>query len=573
MDTLTYYSKDSINIGDLVSVNIGQQKNIKALVIDSDTLINRKQDVKSKDWATKKINHVIMPSLIPAGLLYSILEASAQYGLPTGTLLSLLFTKKFWENTEKTTTASGIKRSEEISNKKPIISDQKEVAKSILYIVPTANEVKYKQKLLISEHNNSPTKNKKDKEDIKPNIENIIVSTPCLDYLVKNNIQEVIWSDYESSYYIHPHYKINMGELLEYLFLKKERSPYFIIFKKEKYIYNLDRVEVLRDEYKYITPLISAVTDKLIKNLYQNLKENEIKNTSSISKDTKNYEIINKKGKILIYANRKGESPLSRCYDCGLDLLCPNCDLPLVLHKQDTTQVTRHKYYLCHHCGHRKDLEMPNIKAANEIDDSRVHMNALTCNHCGSWRIMPIGISTGSVQAHTLEKYSFVEGYKNLEKLYIKKEDQKLAGQSSQSIKQNYKDIKKESKLMLYRIDDEVTSTDKKVKDILKAWDETGGILITNDKGLFNAHIKEIDIAYSIVISLDGMYSIPDPMIEKRILHIINRLNAITSKQVIVHTHLYENTIFKLIEDKKNLQANIEKYDTELKKKIDLIDR
>ena len=64
------------------------------------------------------------------------------------------------------------------------------------------------------------------------------------------------------------------------------------------------------------------------------------------------------------------------------------------------------------------------------------------------------------------------------------------------------------------------------------------------------------------------MYSIPDTMIEKRILHILNRLNAITRKQVIVHTHLYENTIFKLIEDKENLQINIEKYDEELKKKI-----
>ncbi len=463
LDTLTYYSKDIVNTGDLVSVNINNQKNVKALVIDSDTLINRKQDVKSKDWTTKKINIVVRQSLIPAPLLYSIYKASIAYALPTGTILSLLFTKKFWEN---------------IESKNTLTDSQNKLTKSILYIVPTQNEVKYKKKLLKGG--------------------DIIVSTPCLDSVINENIKEIILSDYESSYYIHPHYKINTGELL---------SDILPTLKKEKYIYKMDRVEILRDEYQYITPLISAVTDKLINNLYQSLKEN-------------------KKGKILIYANRKGESPLSRCYDCGMDILCPNCNMPLVLHKSKET-----KYYLCHHCGHREDLQMPNIKAANEIDESRIQMTGLICSHCGGWRIMPIGISTGSVESHLIEKYAFI---KNL----------------------------------LYRIDHEVTNTDKKVKDILKAWDENGGILITNDKGLFHPEISGLDIAYSIVISLDGMYSIPDPMIEKRILHILNRLNAVTRKQVIVHTHLYENTIFKLIEDKENLQANIDKYDEELKKKI-----
>ncbi len=493
LDTLTYYSKDLINVGDLISVNIKHQKDVRALVIDSDTLINRKQDVKSKDWATKKINIVVRQSLIPAPLLYSIYKASIAYALPTGTILSLLFTKKFWEN---------------IESKNTLTDSQNKLTKSILYIVPTQNEVKYKKKLLKGG--------------------DIIVSTPCLDSVINENIKEIILSDYESSYYIHPHYKINMGELLMNLILHTGKVPdraegveldvnVGVEFKKEKYIYNLDRVEILRDEYKYITPLISAVTDKLINNLYQNLKN---------SVEKVNEEIRNKKGKILIYTNRKGESPLSRCYDCGLDMLCPNCNMPLVLHKSKET-----KYYLCHHCGYREDLQMPNIKAANEIDDSRIQMTGLTCSHCGGWRIMPIGISTGSVEAHLIEKYTFI---KNL----------------------------------LYRIDHEVTNTDKKVKDILKAWDENGGILITNDKGLFHPEIANLDIAYSIVISLDGMYSIPDTMIEKRILHILNRLNAITRKQVIVHTHLYENTIFKLIEDKENLQINIEKYDEELKKKI-----
>ena len=46
----------------------------------------------------------------------------------------------------------------------------------------------------------------------------------------------------------------------------------------------------------------------------------------------------------LIFHNRRGSSPLTICENCGEELVCPNCFLPLTLHADDYELV-------CHTCG------------------------------------------------------------------------------------------------------------------------------------------------------------------------------------------------------------------------------
>ena len=55
-------------------------------------------------------------------------------------------------------------------------------------------------------------------------------------------------------------------------------------------------------------------------------------------------ENIKNKKQTLIFHNRRGSSPLTICEDCGEEILCPNCFLPLTLHADE--------YALhCHTCG------------------------------------------------------------------------------------------------------------------------------------------------------------------------------------------------------------------------------
>ena len=51
----------------------------------------------------------------------------------------------------------------------------------------------------------------------------------------------------------------------------------------------------------------------------------------------------------LIFHNRRGSAPLTICENCGHEVLCPNCFLPLTLHV-DTYEMQ------CHTCGHKSKV-------------------------------------------------------------------------------------------------------------------------------------------------------------------------------------------------------------------------
>ena len=53
----------------------------------------------------------------------------------------------------------------------------------------------------------------------------------------------------------------------------------------------------------------------------------------------------------LIFHNRRGSSPLTVCDNCGEELLCPNCYLPLTLHV-DTYEMR------CHTCGYKAKVPL-----------------------------------------------------------------------------------------------------------------------------------------------------------------------------------------------------------------------
>ena len=70
----------------------------------------------------------------------------------------------------------------------------------------------------------------------------------------------------------------------------------------------------------------------------------------------------------LIFHNRRGSSPLTICDNCGEELLCPNCYLPLTLHV-DTYEMR------CHTCGYQ----------------AKVPSN---CPHCGGASLIHKGFGT-----------------------------------------------------------------------------------------------------------------------------------------------------------------------------------
>jgi primosomal protein N' (replication factor Y) (superfamily II helicase) len=76
-------------------------------------------------------------------------------------------------------------------------------------------------------------------------------------------------------------------------------------------------------------------------------------------------------GKAILLLNRRGIAPAIHCRACGTTLRCPNCDVALVLHRDDVLH--------CHHCGH----SVPSPE---------------TCPACGSPELARIGAGTEKLE-------------------------------------------------------------------------------------------------------------------------------------------------------------------------------
>jgi primosomal protein N' (replication factor Y) (superfamily II helicase) len=72
-------------------------------------------------------------------------------------------------------------------------------------------------------------------------------------------------------------------------------------------------------------------------------------------------------GKAILLLNRRGVAPALHCRTCGTTIRCPNCDVALVLHRDDRLH--------CHHCAHAQP-------ASN------------TCPACGSPELARVGAGT-----------------------------------------------------------------------------------------------------------------------------------------------------------------------------------
>ena len=451
MPSLTYYSKAGVTIGDLVEINVNNRKGVHALVLSVDDLANQKANIKAKDWNTKKIENIVIKGCIEKELLISICETAIEYILPIPTLLALLFEKKFLAAPHDARAHLEKKfakmKPHSLHNYNPHVErDMYRVLQNILIqILPPPNGARANPSFHSLRGRTCTPMN----SHFPPPLEGGVGGGGCVG---GNNLH------------------------------------------------------IIRDEFKYITPLISVVTDKLIRNVLDNI-----------------YDGGN--AKLLIYTYRKGEAPLSRCYDCGQDVLCPDCHMPLVLHKQTSGHKTEdtngNKYYLCHHCGYRQNLNFIKKETSNttkvnpnaplleaQIANLEMENNMYRCKHCDSWRVMPLGISTGSVVHNILETY-------------------------------------KELSDLIYQIDGDTTTTKTQIKNVLKVWNERGGILVANDKIFSLATTCQAD--YSIIISIDGLFTMPIANIDERVLTLINSIAEMTRKDIMLHTHLHNLPLFKAL--------------------------
>src|ERR671934_528433 len=87
-------------------------------------------------------------------------------------------------------------------------------------------------------------------------------------------------------------------------------------------------------------------------------------------------------GKAILLLNRRGVAPALHCRACGATFRCPQCDVALVLHRDDRLR--------CHHCGHAEP-------APSE------------CPACGSVEVARVGAGTQRLERELAEKVPELE--------------------------------------------------------------------------------------------------------------------------------------------------------------------
>jgi primosomal protein N' (replication factor Y) len=87
-------------------------------------------------------------------------------------------------------------------------------------------------------------------------------------------------------------------------------------------------------------------------------------------------------GKAILLLNRRGVAPALHCRACGRTIRCPNCDVALVLHRDDSLR--------CHHCGHSEPS--PGV-----------------CPSCGSADLARLGAGTQKLERELAREFPELE--------------------------------------------------------------------------------------------------------------------------------------------------------------------
>jgi primosomal protein N' len=195
---------------------------------------------------------------------------------------------------------------------------------------------------------------------------------------------------------------------------------------------------------------------------------------------------IEERNKVFLFGARKGLAPSTVCGDCGTVLPCTNCGSPVVLHEKK--DESKERVYLCHACG--------------------AHRSALTtCDNCGSWKLIPLGIGTDRIKNEVEILFPGVQ---------------------------------------VFVLDKDNAPTQAQAQKIAREFGSSrGGILI----GTELAFLYLEKIPYSAIVSLDSLFAIPDFGINERIFYLANRLRELTTRKTIFQTRNIGKKILSFAND------------------------
>lgn len=518
---LSYFSPNEIPVGTIVSIPV-RKKEVDAIVINIEKATDIKSEIKNADFQLRKISQIKGDSPFNKSFFIACQKMKNYTVSNTGTIIKAMFPTVFIENIsklEKTKQVEQIDISENIRQEKLIFQATKAdrlafyrtlireafaKKESIFICVPTRYDADNFQKELykgieqyVFTFHSDLTK--------KSLIENynacllethpiVIIGTGMFLSIPRNDIKTIILENESGEAY------------------KQIGRPYLDIRSFTEVLSSIQKIKLifgdtlLRPETLYrhdqgefgevSSPIyrISQAENEEIIDMKEETDERGKKTFKIIATKTKEMidDAIGQGKSVFLFSTRRGLAPITVCNDCGSTLLCPSCQTPIVLYgsKQLTAnKSTSPRIFMCNKCGRKQDTE-------------------ISCPTCSSWNLNPLGIGTDKV-------------YEEVKNLY--------------------------PKTKIFQIDKETTPTQKDARETIMAFNRNPGSILVGTEMAF--YYLRDEVYVSAIISLDGLFSIPNFNITQKILHIIEKLHNITTKKLIIQTRNRDN---KILENIKN---------------------
>lgn len=518
-ETLTYFSKDDITEGSIVSVPL-RKKLVPALVISSRDVNEVKTEIKAADFAMKKVAAVLSTDLLLPQFVQAAKQAANYFVSPLGLVLEHLIPKAILANSNWPKIKVGTKNNktapaqlrpknehcvlqepdeERLSFYKSLIREAFARNTSVFFTLPTIANLESALPILekgISQftfvfHSKLSQKELVERWRTALNTKHpvLIIATPLFLSLPRTDIKTIIVDRENTTAYqgrerpyldfrIFADFLANsLGAKIIYgdLALRTET-----IFKTEK-----DELLPLAPiKYRALTDLkqevINASAEKPADDLWPALS---LRLTELLDQS------LNRGEKVFLLAGRRGLAPTTICQDCGAIKSCPHCEAPLVLHGAGKTTVINLKenplnVFRCHRCGYKEE-------AKNQ------------CRVCGGWRLRVLGI-----------------GVESLERWWKKHRP----------------------KVPLFRIDSDQTTTSRQAQKVAEQFSRTpGSLLIGTEMAL--SYLKD-KVEVSAVAGVDSFLSLPDFRINEKLLVLLLRTRHLASKKFYLETRQPTNKIF-----------------------------
>lgn len=497
-ENLSYFTSKDIEPGALVTVPV-RKKIIPAIVVSSQELRTAKTDLRRADFSLKSIKTVRAEKFLLPKFMEACKEMANYFLAPVGSIVKDLVPQIILEDPATSNagrTESGIDankyhevilfqgdREERIQYYKSIIREEFARNRSVFICLPTAADIENIfselqrgiEKYAIIMH--SGIKKKKIKElwsfALREQHPLLIAATRSFLSLPRENIGTLI-IDKESS----PFYKLQNGPYLDV-----RKAAELIAQKKEIRLIFGD--VVLRVETSYRNKFASG------RRIFSEI-EQAVASEDEIRK--KIGEVLGNPPtggeKIILFANRRGYSPITICKDCFRPIMCEKCHSPLVLHKRENPPVG--KSWLCHKC--LKEIIVPE-----------------RCPYCKSWKLEEYGAG-------------------------IRK--------TADEIKKLFPQTK------LFVMDSDAVKTEKQGKEIADGFLAAPGLaraaegaILVGTEIIFSYIHQPVDMV--VAASVDPLFTLPDFRINEKIFQLLIKLKSLAKKKFYIQTKMPEQKVFE----------------------------